>query len=342
MPTEIQYRGGTKEQNDAFTGQPRELTVDTTTKSIRVHDGSTAGGVETARTDLDNVTNTDFYNKGISAGLGTGSGGSGPTGPQGVAGATGPSGPSGPSGPQGVAGANGTSVNIKGTVATSGNLPSSEQTLGDGYIITNTGHLWVYTNSASPGNVNGFIDAGTIVGPQGNIGDTGPTGPQGNIGVTGPQGVAGDTGPTGPQGNIGVTGPTGPQGNIGDTGPTGPQGNIGVTGPTGPQGNIGVTGPTGPQGVAGDTGPTGPQGNIGVTGPTGPQGNIGVTGPGLSTGGTTGQVLIKNSSDDYDTSWSTLSAAGSYSIGEADAKFATQVTVQAIPDPVAMALVFGS
>ena len=306
MPTEIQYRGGTKEQNDAFTGQPRELTVDTTTKSIRVHDGSTAGGVETARTDLDNVTNTDFYNKGISAGLGTGSGGSGPTGPQGVAGvtgpsgpqgvagatgptgpqgvagATGPSGPSGPSGPQGVAGANGTSVNIKGTVATSGNLPSSEQTLGDGYIITNTGHLWVYTNSASPGNVNGFIDAGTIVGPQGNIGDTGPTGPQGNIGVTGPQGVAGDTGPTGPQGNIGVTGPTGPQG------------------------------------------------------------NIGVTGPGLSTGGTTGQVLIKNSSDDYDTSWSTLSAAGSYSIGEADAKFATQVTVQAIPDPVAMALVFGS
>jgi len=42
--TQIQYRRGTNTQNDAFTGAIGEITVDTTAKTIRVHDGSTAGG----------------------------------------------------------------------------------------------------------------------------------------------------------------------------------------------------------------------------------------------------------------------------------------------------------
>lgn len=42
--TQIQYRRGSQAQNDAFTGALGEITVDTTNKTIRIHDGSTVGG----------------------------------------------------------------------------------------------------------------------------------------------------------------------------------------------------------------------------------------------------------------------------------------------------------
>jgi hypothetical protein len=44
VSTQIQYRRGTGVQNDAFTGALGEITVDTTNKTLRVHDGVTAGG----------------------------------------------------------------------------------------------------------------------------------------------------------------------------------------------------------------------------------------------------------------------------------------------------------
>jgi hypothetical protein len=44
MPTTVQFRRGTSTQNDSFTGSAGEITVDTTNKTIRVHDGSTPGG----------------------------------------------------------------------------------------------------------------------------------------------------------------------------------------------------------------------------------------------------------------------------------------------------------
>lgn len=40
----IQVYRGTTAQNDAFTGAAGEITMDTTRKELRVHDGSTAGG----------------------------------------------------------------------------------------------------------------------------------------------------------------------------------------------------------------------------------------------------------------------------------------------------------
>lgn len=62
--------------------------------------------------------------------------------------------------------------------------------------------------------------------------------------------------------------------------------------------------PTGPQGPAGATGPQGATGPAGaastVPGPTGPQG---ATGPGVATGGTVGQPLVKTSSADNATGW---------------------------------------
>lgn len=44
MPLQLQLRRGTSTQNDAFTGAVGEITVDTTNRTIRVHDNSTVGG----------------------------------------------------------------------------------------------------------------------------------------------------------------------------------------------------------------------------------------------------------------------------------------------------------
>jgi hypothetical protein len=45
MAIQVQWRRGTTAENDAFTGAVGEITVDTTLSNIRVHDGTTAGGV---------------------------------------------------------------------------------------------------------------------------------------------------------------------------------------------------------------------------------------------------------------------------------------------------------
>lgn len=55
MPTQIQLRRGTATQNNGFTGAVGEVTVNTTNYALRVHDGSTQGGVELALNDLSNV-----------------------------------------------------------------------------------------------------------------------------------------------------------------------------------------------------------------------------------------------------------------------------------------------
>jgi|TARA_R110001583_G_scaffold12215_8_gene54412 hypothetical protein len=44
MPTVLQHRRGTTSQNNSFTGAIGEITYDTTLDTLRVHDGSTAGG----------------------------------------------------------------------------------------------------------------------------------------------------------------------------------------------------------------------------------------------------------------------------------------------------------
>ena len=71
-------------------------------------------------------------------------------------------------------------------------------------------------------------DLGSVVGPQGEKGDTGARGPQGE---TGAQGEKGDTGAQGPKGDAGERGPkgdTGAQGPKGETGGRGPKGDTGA------------------------------------------------------------------------------------------------------------------
>jgi hypothetical protein len=78
-------------------------------------------------------------------------------------------------------------------------------------------------------------------------------------------------------------------------------------------------------GTPGPQGPTGPTGATGATGATGP------AGVGVPTGGTTGQILKKNSNADYDTEWEnentpTLSAVApiTYNAGEISTSMATE------------------
>lgn len=49
MSRQIQFRRGTADEHKNFTGAEGEITVDTTNKTLRVHDGVTAGGTMLAR-----------------------------------------------------------------------------------------------------------------------------------------------------------------------------------------------------------------------------------------------------------------------------------------------------
>jgi hypothetical protein len=211
--------------------------------------------------------------------------------------------------------------------------------------------------TGAPGSSATITNVGTaenailnFVIPRGDVGATGATGPTGATGATG---AAGPTGATGPQG---ATGPAGPQGATGPAGPQGPQGDPGEQGPQGETGPTGPQGETGPTGATGATGPTGPAGTITVgavnTGSAGtgvivtnsgtstaailnftiPRGD---TGTGIASGGTTNQALVKSSSTDYATTWTSVvrsdssQVTGSTSIS--NAVYLSQASYDALP-----------
>jgi hypothetical protein len=138
-------------------------------------------------------------------------------------------------------------------------------------------------------------------------------------------GPTGATGPTGPTGATGTNGTIGIDGATGATGPTGPTGSTGATGPTGPSGADGFVGSNGATGATGPTGPTGPTGSTGSTAVVFQTGTPGITGVlwydtdepdvvAVPVGGTTGQVLTKDSGADYDTAWTTITVPEDISI----------------------------
>jgi len=69
MSSELRLRRGTDTQHNSFTGAEAEVTVNTTNKSVHVHDGTTTGGFELARADLNNVENAVFAAKAAAAGI---------------------------------------------------------------------------------------------------------------------------------------------------------------------------------------------------------------------------------------------------------------------------------
>lgn len=105
-------------------------------------------------------------------------------------------------------GRDGTSISLKGAVATTDDLPSSNQTQGDLYIVTADGNGYVWDGSQ-------WVSCGPIRGPQGEKGEDGTPGAIGPRGYTGASGPTGATGPTGPTGPAGATGSTGTQGEPG-------------------------------------------------------------------------------------------------------------------------------
>lgn len=125
---------------------------------------------------------------------------------QGVQGEQGEQGIQGEQGPQGETGPAGQSVTIQGSVASSTNLTSiSSPTLGDGYITSDTGHLWIYNGPDPNDDISKWNDVGNITGPEGPTGPTGPQGPQGIQGEQGEQGVQGIQGPSGNYSDISIS-----------------------------------------------------------------------------------------------------------------------------------------
>ena len=68
MSIQVQYRRGSAGENNAFTGLLAEITVDTTNKTLRVHDGFTAGGSNIATVAYvdSSILNTDSISNGTS------------------------------------------------------------------------------------------------------------------------------------------------------------------------------------------------------------------------------------------------------------------------------------
>ena len=61
MSRQIQIRRGTATEHENFTGAIGEITMDTTNKTIRVHDGTTAGGVPLAKqSEIPEIANADY------------------------------------------------------------------------------------------------------------------------------------------------------------------------------------------------------------------------------------------------------------------------------------------
>lgn len=58
MAKAVQFRRGTTQQNDNFTGLSGEITFDTDAKTLRVHDGVKLGGYALARADAATSGNT--------------------------------------------------------------------------------------------------------------------------------------------------------------------------------------------------------------------------------------------------------------------------------------------
>lgn len=62
MAIQVKFRRGTATQHNSFTGANGEITVDTTNKTIRVHDGVTVGGSRLAKfTDVANFANISSH-----------------------------------------------------------------------------------------------------------------------------------------------------------------------------------------------------------------------------------------------------------------------------------------
>lgn len=98
-------------------------------------------------------------------------------------------GPAGPEGPQGPAGNQGTGIAFKGSVTYAAELIAQVNAdVGDGYLETSTGCLWVLTALPSI-MIGNWTNLGKVSGPKGDKGDRGPAGKKGDKGDAGQAGT---------------------------------------------------------------------------------------------------------------------------------------------------------
>ena len=195
---------------------------------------------------------------------------------------TGSKGEIGYSGSQGNTGPQGVSVNILGSVATTGNLPGTGQQAGDAWIVAADGDMYFWDVTLST-----WDNIGKIVGYAGSKGDTGANGADG---YTGSRGNNGSNGFTGSAGTNGFTGSAGTNGSNGFTGSAGTNGFTGSAGTNGSNGFTGSAGTNGFTGSAGTNGFTGSAGTNGSNGFTGSAGTNGFTGSASTVIGYTGSA----------------------------------------------------
>lgn len=79
MAIQVQYRRGTGSENDSFTGAVGEITVDTTAQTLRIHDGTSAGGSNIATTQyvvdsIGNISGSSIVNGSSNVAIATTSG----------------------------------------------------------------------------------------------------------------------------------------------------------------------------------------------------------------------------------------------------------------------------
>ena len=157
----------------------------------------------------------------------------GSNGSDGVDGAPGSNGANGQDGAQGATGADGTSIEIQGTKPTVADLPATGNTVGDLWIIDQTGggatagdgYVWTVGNA--------WLNIGPLRGPQGIQGIAGTNGTDGAAGTPGATGAPGAGGADGTDGADGQDGADGTDGAPGATGSPGQQGIQGLTGEPG-------------------------------------------------------------------------------------------------------------
>ena len=173
---------------------------------------------------------------GISGYSGSGvSGISGYSGFSGISGYSG-SGVSGYSGFSGYSGQQGTSINVKGSVANPTLLPLVGNNLNDAYIVDSNGDLYIWTGTT-------WNNVGEIVGPTGQSGISGFSGYSGISGFSGFSGISGFSGFSGFSGISGFSG-------SGISGFSGYSGFSGISGYSG----SGVSGWSGYSGISGFSG----------------------------------------------------------------------------------------
>lgn len=163
---------------------------------------------------------------------------------QGTSGSNGVQGITGSQGTNGTQGLSGNSVAVKGTVSNPSSLPSSGATIGDIYIISQSGSGFTMGDGYVYSSGNSWVNIGQFRGVQGLQGITG-AGTQGTSGAQGLQGILGL------QGSIGH-GAQGTQGITGLQGLLGLQGNQGAVGNVSYEVFVSATEPTAANGKNGD------------------------------------------------------------------------------------------